>query len=381
MPVSEDAAASRADRFWLAGLAAALALILVIAWLAIPTSSPVLPYPSSYSPLPSGTLAACRLLRASGSQVRRWRLPLSALPPGAGAVLVLADPILAPPARTAAGQNNWAALLQFLRGGGTVLATGASGARMIPGWGGRAGSGAMARFAPLAPGGAAAAGPIQLRPQWTWPLADARYVALYGRAGRAVVVAAPVGRGRLILWATARPLTNAGLRHPANLALLLSSLGPRPRSVLWDEYFHGVRQSWTAYLGTGGLPWVLLPLALALAAGWLTYGRRWLPPVSSPAAERDAPMEFAIAVGALYERAGAADLALTNVRQATTRARHGGWSQPGESASQAVTAQAAPGRRRMGSRAEQAAWQQYRSWAALLAAQRLAPPGDTQWRK
>lgn len=370
MPVSGPGPAPSNDRRWLIALAAGLALLLVAAGLLIPPRAPALPYPSSYSPLPSGALAAFRLLRASGYQARRWRLPLAALPNGAHTVLVLADPILAPAAATAAGRRNWWRLARFLRQGGTVLATGAAGARMAAGWGGRASPGPEALFPPLAPGPAAAAGEIRMRPRWSWPLAPARGVALFGGPRRAVVVAAPVGAGRLILWAAATPLTNAGLRRPANLALFLAAAGapagPKGirRRVLWDEYFHGARQGWAGFLGMGGLPWILLPLGLVLAAAWMTFGRRWGPWVGEPAMERDSPLEFAAAAGALYERARAADLALAIVREAATRARGGG---PAVATEPITGRPPAPGP----GGGEEAALREYRRWAARLAAKTL----------
>lgn len=359
------------DRRWLIGLAVGLALLLAAAGLLLPPRTAPLPYPSSYSPLPSGALAAFRLLRASGYQPRRWRLPLAALPNGAHTVLVLADPILAPAAGTEAGRRNWRALARFLRQGGTVLATGAAGARLAAGWGGRPARDAEGRFPPLAPGPAAGAGDIQMRPRWSWPRAPARGVALFGGARRAVVVAAPVGAGRLILWAAAGPLTNAGLRRPANLALFLAAMGAAagPRGirerVLWDEYFHGVRQGWAGFLGAGGLPWILLPLALVLAAAWMTFGRRWGPWAGEPAMERDSPLEFADAVGGLYERARAADLALAIVREAATRAHGGGWAvATGRKAGPPPVAGSS-------GEGERAALRAYRRWAAQLAAKAL----------
>lgn len=308
------------DRRWLIAVAAGMVLVLGAAWLWMPPVAVPQPFPSSYSPLPTGALAAVRLLRRSGYRVQRWRLPLTVLPNGRGAVLVLADPLLAPAAATAAGRRDWAALRQFMAAGGTVLATGWAGARLAPDYGGKmARGGGIGKYRPLAPDAAAAAGPIRLRPQWTWPRSGRHWVALYGNTRRAVVVAAPVGKGRLVLWASAMPLTNDGLRRDGNMALLLAAVGPAPKRVLWDEYFHGLRQSWMGFLGTGNLPWLALPLALLLLFALISHGRRWGPSVVAAEAARESPLEFTAAVGSLYERAAAGALAVEIVCQAALR--------------------------------------------------------------
>lgn len=342
------------DRRWLTAAAVGTVLVLGAAWLWMPPVAVPQPFPSSYSPLPTGALAAVRLLRRSGYRVQRWRLPLTVLPNGGGAVLVLADPLLAPAAETAAGRRDWAALRQFMAAGGTVLATGWAGARLTPDYGGKmARGGGVGKYRPLAPGAAAAAGPIWLRPQWTWPRSGRHGVTLYGDARRAVVVAAPVGKGRLVLWASATPLTNDGLRRAGNLALLLAAVGPAPRRVLWDEYFHGVRQSWAGFLGTGRLPWLALPLGLLLLAALASHGRRWGPEVVAPDAARDSPLEFTAAVGNLYERASAGIMAVEIVRHAALRKAPGLDPPPSP-----------PGG---GPATEAAALEEYRWWARQLA--------------
>jgi hypothetical protein len=40
---------------------------------------------------------------------------------------------------------------------------------------------------------------------------------LYGDGDRTVVVKYPFGRGEVLWWASATPLTNAGLKEPGNL--------------------------------------------------------------------------------------------------------------------------------------------------------------------
>src|SRR4029077_10798566 len=59
---------------------------------------------------------------------------------------------------------------------------------------------------------------------------------MYSRDGHVVVVAYPLGKGQVIWWASAAPLSNAGISAENNMDLLLNSLGPAGgTTVLWDE--------------------------------------------------------------------------------------------------------------------------------------------------
>jgi ribosomal protein L16/L10AE len=135
----------------------------------------------------------------------------------------------------------------------------------------------------------------------------------------AVVVSYPVGKGEAIWWSSPMPLTNAGIREDASLALVLASLGPARagdgrRIVLFDEYLHEQRESIGDTLA--GLPW--WPLAGQLAAVGLllvlSFGRRSGPmrlPVRVP---RTSPVEFAESMGRLYQRANATEAAVEAAR-------------------------------------------------------------------
>ena len=55
------------------------------------------------------------------------------------------------------------------------------------------------------------------------------------------------GKGQVIWWAIASPMSNGSILDQGNLALFLNSVGPPTSRILWDEYFHGVRRSLSSY--------------------------------------------------------------------------------------------------------------------------------------
>jgi hypothetical protein len=150
------------------------------------------------------------------------------------------------------------------------------------------------------------------------------------RCGRdAVVVRYPYGKGEAIWWSSAMPLTNAGLKDDANLALTLASLGPpttvgaaksgAKRVLLFDEYLHTARESVDDLLA--GLPWRALEVQAAAIAVLLvlSFGRRNGPLRMPVAVPRTSPLEFAESMGRLYERARATEAPLAAARARTMR--------------------------------------------------------------
>jgi hypothetical protein len=126
----------------------------------------------------------------------------------------------------------------------------------------------------------------------------------------AVVVHYSVGKGEVVWWSSAAPLSNRGLREDADLRLLLASVGSPRRSVLFDEYIHGAREGlWATAKGTpvAALGWQLAAIAMLLV---LSFGRRSGPLRVMERARRNSPLEFAESMGALYQKAGAADVAV-----------------------------------------------------------------------
>ena len=119
------------------------------------------------------------------------------------------------------------------------------------------------------------------------------------------------GAGEVIWWSTADPMSNSGIREKDNAQLLLNSVGDAGRGpVLWDEYFHQGGKTVVDSVLASPLRWALLQAALIGALVCLTYSRRFGPARQSVAASRLAPMEFVETLAALYQKSGAAHIAV-----------------------------------------------------------------------
>ena len=274
--------------------------------------------PSSYSTASDGAKAAFLLLDEMGYDVRRWTNPPDQLPgPARGTLLVLADPAL-----PATGEER-RQIEQFVRRGGRVLITGMGAATLLP----------STDFKPVAdpdfgwhdfparlPGPVSQqATSISMKASHRWGSKYPDYVAYYGNDGGAVVAASRLGKGEIIWWAAASPLTNYGLTRSGNLKLFLNCVGnPKEIHVLWDEYFHGMRAGLWDYLGRTPIPWAVAQMGVLFLALILTYSRR-SGPIAAPQGEsRLSPLEFVETVGDLYERkraaAGAVEVAFNRFR-------------------------------------------------------------------
>src|SRR5207237_244540 len=121
---------------------------------------------------------------------------------------------------------------------------------------------------------------------------------LYGTDDTLRVVKYPIGKGEVIWWASATPLTNAGLREPGNMEFFLACVGNTDRPVLWDEYFHGYREEASAPIAAP-VRWIGGELLLMAAAVLMTYSRRSGPIVSPPIESRASPLEFVRTLGSL----------------------------------------------------------------------------------
>jgi hypothetical protein len=155
-----------------------------------------------------------------------------------------------------------------------------------------------------------AAPEITLAPRAFWK-PESFALPLYGDSDKAMVVKYKYGKGEVIWWASATPLTNAGLKEPGNLEFFLACVvGEHGTQILWDEYFHGYRRSLAASAERSPLKWIFLQLALFTLAILITYSRR-SGPICIPASEvRLSPLEFVRTLGSLYERAEAASVAV-----------------------------------------------------------------------
>ncbi len=304
------------------GVAVLLALIAFTIWGPRRDDNPD---PSVTNSGSQGAKALYLLAGELGYYAQDWQQPTDALKQvdAARTTLVLAEPIL-PVESLAATQ---AAIADFLRRGGRVLATGVNGAKLLPNGRTAEATGfdkALCRTRPEGAGELARAGRVNMSVPVRWDAHGPEF-RVEERCGKdAVVVRYPYGRGEAIWWSSPMPLTNAGLKDDASLALTLASLGPvkvdgAARTVLFDEYLHTERETVNDTLA--GLPWWALKLQAAVIAALLvfSFSRRNGPLRMPVAVPRTSPLEFADSMGRLYERAGATEAPLAAARAQTLR--------------------------------------------------------------
>lgn len=309
-------ALDRGDRKLLIGASVALVLLAGIAAMISPSrTSSQSSLPSSYSPDWDGAEAAFLLLKDMGYNVERWeKSPVEITDDPANTVLVLADPAQAP------DEDERAAITSFLEGGGRVFATGPSASMLLPRAQSFTGSydfDQPTRFAPQAPSPIMGGAPdITMLPAESWSPDLPGQVIVYGDQNTAAVVTYRFGKGEVVWWAAATPLTNGAIRDASNLQLFLNSAAPsRDVHILWDEYFHGAHGSLWSYMLRTPLPWGLAQLGLAFLAILFTYSRR-SGPVRAPArVSRLSPLEFVDTLGDLYNSVGADDVAVQIANQ------------------------------------------------------------------
>lgn len=301
--------------------AAAIVTVLVIALAVFSSSQQESEVPSSYSADSAGAKAAFMLLQQQGYNVERWEQSPNELPADvANTTLVLASP-LNPPSK-----QEKISLQLFLSRGGRILATGYTASLFLPqaesvpevlagpDW---------KAFEPQLLSPLTRAGTIRMSPSAYWKNSRACCLVHYADGDRPVVVSYKIGKGEVIWWASATPLSNAGITAAGNLALLLNSLGDRDVHILWDEYFHGYRQTLGAYFSEPPLLFALLQCFLLLGVVLLTFSRRSLPIHPQQEKSRLSPLEFVETLGGLYRHARANRAALevpyTRFRTIVTR--------------------------------------------------------------
>jgi hypothetical protein len=321
---------SRKDRNLLLGGGFVFVLLIVVALLFGSSEQAQSEYPSTYSAASGGAKAAYLLLSDTGYKTQRWERPLSELhfndlhfndlhfndlhrndisrnhlPQSKTKTLILAEPDEAPT------REERESLRTFVSDGGRVIATGMFAGTFLPENDSIPDplSGMTWKTASsLSPSQITRAAPqIVLAPRAYWQSFSAAY-PLYGDGTQTLVVKYPFGRGEVLWWASATPLTNAGLKEPGNLEFLLACLGDKTNQILWDEYIHGYRPTLAASIAHSPVKWLVLQLILLGAAVVATFSRR-SGPTSVPASEaRLSPMEFVQTLGGLYERAGTASV-------------------------------------------------------------------------
>jgi hypothetical protein len=310
-------AIDRTDRKLLIGALLFMAAIIAVTAVVAPPSPAPAPTASSYSPDADGAKAAYLLLEGMGYRVERWAQPLSELPEsGEGTVLVLAERSSGIEVGDVDGEH----LANFLRSGGWLVYTGGGISDLLP----KTSSQLMEPFNAIAKTyPAVAVSPltrgvpvITMDAPLRWKSFDLQYAPLYAKGEDAVIVTFPFDKGRVVWWASATPLTNAGIVNEGNLELLLNCLGPSASSrVLWDEYYHGERRTLSSYLAGTPIVWMLLQAALIYVVLILAFGRRSGPIRPAVMESRQSPLEFVETLGSLYESAGAAYGAVETVWQ------------------------------------------------------------------
>lgn len=282
--------------------------IITVSFIFARGSGPDDEIPSSYSTGSGGAKAAYLLLKDSGYNVQRWEDSLTDLPDPAGKTLVLAAPQGSP---TIEERRK---LTEFVENGGRVIATGVFAGFFLPADGAVLdpfGGSTWKKMTARSPSAITRATPeITMAPEAEWNTRTFA-IPLYGDGEKQRVVKYKVGKGEVIWWASATPLTNAGLKELGNLEFFFACMGePENEQILWDEYFHGYRRSLIASAERTPLKWMFLQLALFTLAILITYSRRSGPISIPPVEARLSPLEFVRTLGSLYEQADAAPVAV-----------------------------------------------------------------------
>lgn len=299
------------DLRFLIGSGIVMVVLLAITYaIAPPRKQQSLGYPSSYSAEWAGAKAAYLLLESNGYNVERWEKSPEDLPAGTGgAVLVFAEPSLTGSA------SERAAIRRFVSSGGRILAMGAGAGSLAPDmdaseaeqWDPKPLTYSAVLPSPLTRD----APEISLISPDSFTSSTHPWLALYRKDDEVGAVTYSVGKGEVIWWASASPLSNGSIRDKGNLAFFLDCIGPPSDArIYWDEYFHGSRASLISYFETGPLPWAGAQIALAFVAMVFTFSRR-SGPMRLPATEsRLSPLEFVDTLGDLYGSAHASPAAV-----------------------------------------------------------------------
>ncbi len=263
-------------------------------------------FATSYSVASEGAKAAYLLLRESGYRAERWSRPPDELKDAQNTLLIITDPIEFPV------PSDKTALDKFMNDGGEIVLAGSMSPLFVaetapaelpvsPGW---------QKFAAQTPSPQAINAPeIQIATVSAW-MKPGPAIGLYGDSAQYVVMQYPHGKGSLLWLASSSIFSNFGLREPANMEFLLSTVGSKSRQVLWDEYFHGHRSTATAADAHPQLLWLFAQLSFIAVAVLVTFSRRSGPRRSPRTESRLSPLEYVRALGQLYEHARAANVAI-----------------------------------------------------------------------
>jgi hypothetical protein len=297
-----------------------LLLMTFVAWLSSRENDQSEGAPSSYSVQRRGAKAAYLLLQKSGYTVERWKQPPAQLPSEeSGVILILAGPESSPRLDEMSG------MVRFLMHGGRVLIAGVKPDAFVPQAFAedddyRVG---FAECTPIALTSLTRGGTISQDGNLAWDNSkDAALVHFKDENGKPVVVSYSLGQGRVIWWASALPLTNAGIRDRHNLDLLLNSVGDS-RRILWDEYYHEQHAPRSAHASNPAQLWALAQAGFLGLLVILTFSRRSGPVIPLASESRLSPLEFVETLGSVFHRARgtqvAVEIAFSRFQQVAAR--------------------------------------------------------------
>ncbi len=289
-----------------------LLVMTLVAWLSTKQGNQGEGSPSSYNVQRRGAKAAFLLLQKSGHPVERWKQAPAQLPADAnGVMLVLAGPDSYPRADEMSG------IVRFLLRGGNVLIAGVRPGSFVPQAAVEPGELRVGytECKPVAPTSLTRGGAISQDGDLIWDSAKDSALVHYvvhskeDNKEKPVVVSYGVGQGRVIWWASALPLTNAGIRDRRNLDLLLNSIGDS-RRILWDEYYHEEHAISTARAANPAQLWALAQAGFLGLLVILTFSRRSGPVVPLVLESRLSPVEFVETLGSVFHRANGTQVAV-----------------------------------------------------------------------
>lgn len=305
--------ASAKDRRMLLILCGVMLVMIVGVSMLAPQSAENDPRPTITNSGPKGAKAAYLTLGALGIKTSHWDGSLAKLNEDwSDAQVERTTLILAAPEYDATEQKALAAeVRRFLERGGRVIATGPSGALLLPEGEVKAPGlleSGLCHTTPEGPGLLARAGSVEMTVSSQWASTGPRYNVEQRCGADAVVVRYAVGKGEAVWWSSAAPLENEELKNDGDLRLLMASVG-EGRDVVFDESLHGVVK--TLWDAARGLPlrWLALQAALLFVLLVLSFSRRRGPLRSQVQLPRSSPVEFAASMGDLYEKAAASSAA------------------------------------------------------------------------
>jgi hypothetical protein len=321
------------DKRLLWGMGSLMLALIVVTAVLRPAQIADDPRPTTTNTGPQGARASYLVLQRLGRTTSQWNQPLAEFNDGmddakaARTTLVLAAPDYdqteLPRLRTE--------LERFLKRGGRVLATGPTGAELLPGAEVKVPGmvqPAVCQTVPEGAGALARAGSVEMAESAQWTSKAAKFEVEQRCGEEAVVVRFAVGDGEAIWWSSAGPMENDELTNDADLRLTLVSVG-EGREVVFDESLHGAAK--TMWDAAKGLPlwWMALQCGLFFVLMVFSLSRRRGPlrmPVTLP---RSSPVEFATSMGDLYEKAGATSAATEAAKRRLLRvlSREAGLSQ------------------------------------------------------